>query len=984
MRSIFLSFLFLMIAALTFKVKPASSDEKEPIASFRIIFGIKDTIPTAWNGSIVTQESQVISIEADRFRNHQYDAKGWSPQGIITIKLGDPVFPNDYLVDSLSWICSTRNSPMHGPTTEWHDHGQINNLHGHKLIPEIQQPSIIVNLLSNTFHQPIIVKTIKGEFSFVPNDVLHGKTNLFINNNIRVEVVPRVKSISKGREGQQDFPSITTAVNGDVWTAWQEYDNKDSDLLLVRRHSNGKWNDAEVLIDGADIFHTAIAEDSKHRIWVVWSMQVDGRWDLYGKFNDGKIWSETKKITNGRATKNVYHKMISDSNGQLWLVWQATADGFSEIYAKNFNGEQWSADEKISSGIAENGNNWWPSIAAGKNGLIAIAWDGYAGGSYDVYCRVLSNTKWGEVKVIAGTARFEAHPTLAIDQQNRIWIAWNESGNDWGKDTGFLVERKGTQLHESRVIKLVCLVGEKMFTTQEDISEVLSYKQFWELPVLQIDANGNPFLFARKLVMREPDTPLEGPIDLALWEIYGISYTGKKWSKPMYLPHSSGRNDMVPASTLTKEGKIWGIWATDLRDARAFQPYQLNVEYGKFDLVKNDQPMVLKSYEPEMGNPFKKFSTNESEDVKRIQSYKIKHNNKTYSIFRGDLHRHTDISVDGNNDGSLLDAYRYAKDVAKLDFIGIADHTDNIWEKYAWYRSQKVADLFQVKKLFTAFYGYERSVEYPNGHRNIFFAKRSAADILPIGSFEARGYVGSGALYQYLHRFNGFSIPHTTGRTSGTDWRENDQEVEPLVELFQGSRDSYEYPGSPRPFQLFKLPDTTKPVPRASSAPTSPSFRPLGFAWNALAKGYKLGFIASSDHISTHVSYACLIATELSPEGLFDAVKARRAYAATDNIILDITYVGSSGKYLMGDIFDSSKPVEINAKIIGTDEILQVDIVKDGKIVKTYQPNKDMFNLAFKDPSRSQKQSYFYVRVIQKNGEMAWGSPAWVNYKSSL
>ena len=41
-------------------------------------------------------------------------------------------------------------------------------------------------------------------------------------------------------------------------------------------------------------------------------------------------------------------------------------------------------------------------------------------------------------------------------------------------------------------------------------------------------------------------------------------------------------------------------------------------------------------------------------------------------------------------------------------------------------------------------------------------------------------------------------------------------------------------------------------------------YRPLGFVWNAWAKAYKLGVQASSDHVSTHTPYACVIAENSS------------------------------------------------------------------------------------------------------------------------
>jgi hypothetical protein len=951
-----------------------------PVASFRIIFGLNDLKPTAWDGEVVPRVEQPLAVEADHFRDYQYEHKGWS-KGIISIKRPDPTLPNDYLKGKTAWVCSTRESPLSGPTTEWHDYGQINDIQGHAALqPIIVQPSVLVHLGCNCLDMPVHIKTVRGEFDFIPRQILSHRDGYFLNRDVKVEAVPPEQAVAPERLGQQDFPSVLSSKSGKLWVAWQEYDGV-ADQLMVRGGTGKSWGQVSILAKNADVFRTVLAEDAEHRIWVVWSMQVNRRWDLYARFFDGSRWSNQERLTYSKATKNIYHEMATDSDGHMWLVWQCTQHGYSQIYAEHFDGKEWSKGEQISSGHSASGDNWWPSVAAGPKGSLAVVWDGYASGNYDVYLRRHAEGVWGKEEVVAGTARFEAHPTVAIDNNDKIWVAWDESGVNWGKDVGFLIGQKGTPLHNSRSVGLLCFDGDKRLAPQEDIRQVLKLGDFWELPHLQLDAQGKPWLFVRHLVMREPDTPLEGPINLALWEIWATQYDGEHWTKPMYLPHSSGRNDMMLTSTLASNGEVWAIWATDQRDTKDYQPQQQQVRLGEFGQIAPEHSLSLKPYrsiEPENSVP---LNPNEAEQVRRIRDYRIHINEKTYSIYRGDLHRHTDISVDGNNDGSLLDAYRYARDAASLDFLGVTNHTDDIWDKYNWWRTQKIADLFNIDNSFVDLYSYERSIEWPNGHRNIFFIKRGAP-ILPIGAFEARaGYVGSGTLYAYLHRYGGFSIPHTTGRTSGTDWRDNDPAVESVMEIYQGMRDSYEYPGSPRPFKLFSSPDSSKPIPRASSAMNSPSFKPLGFAWNALAKGYKLGFIASSDHISTHISYACVIAEDLTRESLVDAIKHRRTYAATDNIILDIKYEGSDGQHLMGSIFESKTPVRIKANIVGTGNILQIDVIHNNAIVRTYKPNRPDAIIEYVDQESSKEaNNYYYVRVIQKNGEMAWSSPVWVTY----
>lgn len=939
-----------------------------PVASFRVTFGLHDVRASSWAGRIVPAPGQRWCVEEDRLRRDEpvpVRGPGTGPQQPTDYR---HPFPDDRVTGDLTWIASTRPASLHGPTTEWHVVWELPE-------PVLQHPSVVLHLTGGTLSGAVQMATDSGNFSFVPGKLTVGAPVERLDGAVRVERVPPVERVAGGRRAEQDFPSLLRDSSGALWVAWQEYDG-DSDSVCVRSRADGRWGQVAELTSKADVYETALGEDRRHRVWAVWSAQSGDRSDLVGRSFDGKVWSEPQRLT-ATARRNIHHRLCTDSRGDLWLVWQAMDSGFSEVRSRRFDGESWSGEEVLSAGVAADGDNWSPVIAAGPGGMLAVAWDGYAAGNYDVYLRRREGTSWREVETVAATPRFEAHASVAIDADKRIWLAWDESGSDWGKDTGFLVIRKGTQLHESRTVRVACLDDGGWREPRDGLDRVLDPGEFWELPHLQLDSSGRPWLLARHLVMRQPDTPLEGPIDFGLWEIHATHFDGEHWSAPVCLPRTSGRNDMLPATTVGTDGPVWAAWATDRRDARTYLPRHLEVDVAPLDQTGPAKPLTLEQA-PMRSDVGVAFDPSERAAVRAIRAYRVEHGGRTYSIFRGDLHRHTDISVDGDNDGSLLDAYRYARDAASLDFLGVADHTAGMDDRYSWWRSQKTANLFQIPGAFAALYGYERSIEYPNGHRNVFFAHRGVP-ILPIGVAERDGSEGAGKLYEYLRKADGFSIPHTTGRSSGTDWRDNDPKVEYLVELFQGLRDSYEYPGAPRPKRLWsEWLDPSKPIPRASSQENSPSFRPLGFVRNALDKGYRLGFIASSDHISTHISYACLLAEELTPGSLVEAVRARRAYAATANIILDVRYVGSEGEHLMGEEFASAGPVTVKTHVVGTSQIRQIDLFRNGKVINTVTPATARCDTAYTDTEPRVGVQYYYVRVIQKNGDMAWGSPAWV------
>src|SRR5262249_39362414 len=175
----------------------------------------------------------------------------------------------------------------------------------------------------------------------------------------------------------------------------------------------------------------------------------------------------------------------------------------------------------------------------------------------------------------------------------------------------------------------------------------------------------------------------------------------------------------------------------------------------------------------------------------RMRTYTYKLGKSAYRIYRGDLHRHTDISGDGAGDGSLIDLYRYALDAAKLDYILVGDHNSGNDDEYSWWRTQKSNDLFYLPGHFVPLYGYERSVAYPNGHRNIAFAKRGVRT-LPISAEENQGKTNTGPIiYPYLRKDGGIATSHSLATSQGTDWRDNDPELEPIAELYQGYHASY-------------------------------------------------------------------------------------------------------------------------------------------------------------------------------------------------
>jgi hypothetical protein len=316
-----------------------------------------------------------------------------------------------------------------------------------------------------------------------------------------------------------------------------------------------------------------------------------------------------------------------------------------------------------------------------------------------------------------------------------------------------------------------------------------------------------------------------------------------------------------------------------------------------------------------------------------------------------------------------MEHFRYMIDAADMDFGAMTDHQAGGGYEYWWWLTEKLADLFYWPGSYIPLYGYERSATWPWGHRNVFHSYRGAGvvDFFTKPDYRgARPGVGSGALveddsqrlFDQLKRTGGLGIIHTSATSMGTDWSwYGGQEVDPVVEIFQGCRNSYEAVGAPR-------------------ANKNPGQYAPGMVQNAWAKGQRYGVIASSDHGSTHISYAMIYTPEVSREGILSAIRARHTYGATDNIILDYRI----GKHFMGEEFATSRPPRLSVKVRGTRKIAQVGVCKNNTYVYSAQPNEQDVTFTYMDSDAQPGVSYYYIRVIQEDGQIAWSSPIWMEY----
>lgn len=357
-------------------------------------------------------------------------------------------------------------------------------------------------------------------------------------------------------------------------------------------------------------------------------------------------------------------------------------------------------------------------------------------------------------------------------------------------------------------------------------------------------------------------------------------------------------------------------------------------------------------------------------------------------IYFGDLHTHAPRALDpghrphgpfmAHGVGTYAEAFRYARDVSGLDCVGVAwfPPPQNIeaiwsvpreddWEEYQaivadFYKAGEFAPLVAIE-LNDPTAGH-RVILYPDEGKRVTTSK--IEEIWP-------ALKGTGAVV----------VPHHINVTSEggyqnwqvQDWQRHNPEYQTVLEIAQ-NRGAFEtdQPGGA----------TVIGGGRAS-------------AQDALALGHRLGFVGGTDshhaqpgrntcsmagvdfHDHMTGGLTAIIAPELTREAIIQALRERRCYATTGaRIVLDFQVDG----HRMGAEFTATtSEVAVTARVLGTAEIQRLEVVCNGDVVLEQPGIGRVTEINESLALPGDQTSYFYLRVTQTDGHIAWSSPIWAS-----
>ena len=341
-----------------------------------------------------------------------------------------------------------------------------------------------------------------------------------------------------------------------------------------------------------------------------------------------------------------------------------------------------------------------------------------------------------------------------------------------------------------------------------------------------------------------------------------------------------------------------------------------------------------------------------------------------YQLYFGQLHAHTNIS-DGA--GTVEEAFEHAAGVDNLDFLAVTDHS-NSFDSEGNSQVDLGTDLTNV------------SDEWKQGHEAA--AAVTGKDFVGLYGFEMTWSDGFG----HINTFNtpGFESRSNSefGNKSGsTEGYQN--YYDKLVEV-GSSLSQFNHPGTTfGDFQDFAFYDpqvdqriTLIEVGNGEGAIGSSGYFPsYEYYTRALDKGWHVAPTNNQDNHKgnwgdSNTARSVVLASGLTEEGIYDAIRNYRVYATEDN---DLSILYALNGNAMGSILSKQENgVTLTAQITDPTDTADMKvevIVNGGLVIGTQTVTGGSGTVIFHFDSN--EYSYYYLRITQADQNIAVTAPVW-------
>lgn len=225
---------------------------------------------------------------------------------------------------------------------------------------------------------------------------------------------PSVRSVTPG-SGAPAYAALVD-FQGQLWAAWQEFEDSGNGVFHARAFSNGTWG-APLLVALAGVqpqaLHFLAQPDG---IWVSWfsngTIAAANQGIYLGRFN-GSAVDRVSRLSSGETAAEQQHS-LSAFGPSIAVFWQAGGDIFSTFVADGVP----SAPQRVTKG-------YWPSAVVynGRLYLTLVVGIAFPSGMTEWAIQAFDGTQWGP-PFVWKTSRYSFEPPGPFVFQGKLYEHW--------------------------------------------------------------------------------------------------------------------------------------------------------------------------------------------------------------------------------------------------------------------------------------------------------------------------------------------------------------------------------------------------------------------------------------------------------------------------------------------------------------------------------------------------------------------------------
>ena len=646
-----------------------------------------------------------------------------------------------------------------------------------------------------------------------------------------------------------------------------------------------------------------------HVVWNAWS---DSEWQVRFRSFEGPSSPAPIEVVH-QSTGVIFPPAVADDGATVRVVWAEEVGGQFGIYcaSRPIQGDEWTVPTRLS---ADDADCLRPCIVPTRDGWL-IAWDRLADGRHAVQYTTINGTRAPTILTLSHDRERWLKPRCVVDRDGNAYLAWlavsvvcHEGLGVYDHQTAGMcarIEGEAARMLEDRDSpwepRFAADLREGLLATEVHIGHH------------GLRRNLQPCIWRGQLWLCW-ELRQEAHKTQARGLLVGRAWQDEAWS-PTVLLHEGKLSYSVP-SNIEQEGVP--VFFVDMEHEDG-----ASVQFDTVDLSTRTASEQRDAGEWAQWRPAAYIATPPRGEPLDVDGEKL-------HLFWADTHCHSAFSSDA--EGELDELVAFGRDVAGLDIMAIVDNdyypfkalTDSEWRML-----QHTAQHYTQPGRFVLLPAYEytywrrsqdgKAAEF--NHRYVLYPLTGGPLVRRID----RGGADDAALMRTLRHTDAQLVAHHTA------WDLLDENLDRNVEVCSSWRICIEE---------------------------------CDFIQRQLLAGKRFGFVGSSD---THRMVPGLggaltgvFATELTPEAVLHAYRRRRLIATSGSRMLIDFRVGD---YFVGEEGVLAGAPRVTGRVQAFREIEQVDVIRDGRVMRRLTPDADTIELDFADEGASIGSHFYFLRV---------------------